>query len=95
MTEYHISDAGGMELLLQACAQLDRAEALKATIDRDGAIIQSRSGPKAHPALRAEIAARTFIVKTLGRLGLDIEPLNQRTGRPPTQMSWIPPDHAS
>jgi hypothetical protein len=28
MTEYHIEDAGGIELLAQACAAVDRVEAL-------------------------------------------------------------------
>jgi hypothetical protein len=92
MKEYHIEDVGGRELLALACQQLDRAEALKAQIDSEGEIIPSRLGPKAHPALRYEIQARAFIAKTLQRLGLNLEPLNQRQGRPPTQMSWIPPD---
>src|SRR5262249_61949206 len=63
MCEYDIADAGGRELLALACQQLDRAEALKAQIDGDGEVIQTRNGPKDHPALRHELAARAFIAK--------------------------------
>src|SRR5262249_33244064 len=58
MCEYAITDAGGRELLALACQQLDRAEALKAQIDAEGEVIQTRNGPKDHPALRHELAAR-------------------------------------
>ena len=36
MTEYDIQDSGGLEMLLQACGALDRAEALRIEIERDG-----------------------------------------------------------
>ena len=49
------SDAAGIELLAQACAAADRAEALRAAIDRDGEVVQTRTGPRAHPGLRAEL----------------------------------------
>src|SRR5436189_1121463 len=38
-SEYHVSDSGGVELLAQACAALDRAEQLAAEIAKDGAVI--------------------------------------------------------
>ena len=91
MTEYQIEDVAGRELLALACQQLDRAEALKAQIDVEGEIIQTRNGPKEHPALRHELAGRAFVAKTLLRLGLNVEPLHQRPGRPPTGTGWIPP----
>jgi hypothetical protein len=59
----------------------DRAEELRAAIDRDGAVVQTRTGPKDHPALKHELAARAFVCRTITRLGLDIEPL-KRVGRP-------------
>jgi hypothetical protein len=94
LAEYHIDDVGGRELLTLACQQLDRAEALKTQIDAEGEVIQTRNGPKDHPALRHELAARAFIAKTLLRLGLNVEPLHQRPGRPAigTTTGWIPPD---
>ena len=62
---YRIDDAGGVELLAQACAAQDRVEALAEAINRDGEVVQTRAGPKAHPALRDELAGRAFIVRTL------------------------------
>ena len=84
MREYAITDRGegGIEFLVQACATVDRVEALRDAIDRDGAVVPSRTGPKAHPALRDELAGRAFVVRTLERLGLNIEIIkSDRDGR--------------
>ena len=42
--EFVIADAAGIELLAQAGAAADRAEALRAAIDRDGEVVQTRTG---------------------------------------------------
>ena len=63
--EFVIADAAGIKLLAQACAAADRAESLRAAIDRDGEIVQTRTGPRAHPGLRDEPSNRAFIVRTL------------------------------
>jgi hypothetical protein len=81
-SEYRIADAGGVELLAQACAAADRVEALAERISTDGEVIHSRAGPKAHPALRDELAGRAFICRTLERLGLNLEAIKP-VGRPP------------
>ena len=81
MAEYRIDDRGGMELLVQACAAADRVEALAERINSDGEVIHTRTGPKAHPALRDELAGRAFIVRTLERLGLNLETVKP-VGRP-------------
>ena len=88
-TEYSIEDAGGRELLTLACQQLDRAEALRQQIDAEGEVVQTRNGPKDHPALRHELAARAFVAKTLLRLGLNVEPVRPQPGRP---AGWMGPD---
>jgi hypothetical protein len=36
MSEYRIDDIGGVEILAQACAALDRAEQCAAEVNRDG-----------------------------------------------------------
>src|SRR3954470_11968208 len=81
-TEYGVVDSGGTELLLLACEATDRAAELGQTIQRDGPIVATRSGPKEHPALKAELANRAFVTRTLQRLGLNLEPVRQFTGRP-------------
>ena len=80
-TAYRIDDVGGIELLAQACAASDRVEALAERITTDGEVVQTRAGPKAHPALRDELAGRAFIVRTLERLGLNVEAIKP-IGRP-------------
>jgi hypothetical protein len=85
--EYGIRDRGGIELLAQACGALDLVEALDEAIARDGPIVYGRAGPKAHPAVKDQIAGRAFVVRTLERLGLNIEAVKP-VGRPPGFASW-------
>jgi len=86
--EYGITDRGGIELLAQACGALDLVEALGEAIARDGAIVYGRAGPKAHPAVKDQIAARAFIVRTLERLGHNVEAVKSGPGRPPNAYGW-------
>jgi hypothetical protein len=90
-SEYRIADCGGVELLAQACQALDRAERLAEAIARDGDVIHSRTGvPRTHPAVKDELACRAFVVRTLERLGLNIEAVRP-PGRPPGGgLGWIP-----
>ena len=80
---YRVDDAGGVEMLCQLCEAADTANALQSAIDEDGSVIRTKHGPRPHPALRELLAARSFIVRTLQRLGLDVEPLRPQGGRPP------------
>jgi hypothetical protein len=80
--EFRIEDCGGVELLMQACLAADRAEALAARIDKDGETIHTTTGLKAHPCLKDELAARSFICRTLQRLGITDEAIRP-IGRPP------------
>jgi hypothetical protein len=82
MTEYNIRDSGGREMLRQACEAADRVAEFSAIIKRDGPVVRTKMGPKDHPLLKHEQAARSFIVRSLGgRLGLDVEPVKS-IGRP-------------
>ena len=81
MSEYDIHDAGGLEMLAQACGAADRVTEYSAAIDRDGCTVRGKSGVKEHPLLKHELAARAFVVRTLARLGLDLEPIKS-VGRP-------------
>jgi hypothetical protein len=80
--DFQIEDPAGREILLQACIGLDRAEALAKQIALDGASIRTRTGPRVHPAIKEELAARSFAMRMLRALGLDSEPL-KLVGRPP------------
>jgi hypothetical protein len=87
--EYRIEDTGGIELLTQACQALDRAEELAAAIAHDGSVVYSRTGaPKTHPAVKDELACRAFLVRTIERLGLNVEAIKPTIGRPPNSTGW-------
>jgi hypothetical protein len=79
--EFGIEDAAGVELLTSACVATDRAAEFAAVIARDGAMIQGKDGPRQHPAVRGELEARAFVVKTLRELGLTTQSI-KRLGRP-------------
>jgi len=93
LSEYDVSDVAGQELLALACQSLDRAEVLREAIDRDGELLVSRTGGlREHPGIKPELANRAFVVKTLTKLGLDLEPLRAGPGRPPHPGGWSPID---
>ena len=71
----------GIELLAQACAATDRVEALAAQINEDGEVIRTKGGLRVHPAIKDELALRSFIARTLQRLGLNLETVKP-VGRP-------------
>ena len=80
--DYVIDDAGGLAMLHQICAAADRVAEYALTIARDGPTIRTKAGLKDHPLLRHELAGQPFIVRSLHRLGLDIEPTRHAIGRP-------------
>lgn len=83
MSQYALDDAGGLEMLAQACTAADRAERCRRAINEDGEVIRAKTGLKDHPLLKHETAARALAVRTLARLGLDLEPVRPTAGRPP------------
>jgi hypothetical protein len=84
LAEYDVSDVAGIELLGQACQAVDRAEALAAYVAADGEIVRTVNGIKAHPGIKEELSCRSFIVRTLQKLGLNYEPLRSGPGHPPS-----------
>ncbi len=81
--DFEITDAGGLEMLAQICAAADRVAEYAAVIERDGAVVHIKGGGlKDHPLLRHEVSLRSFIVRSLHRLGLDIIPARHEIGRP-------------
>jgi hypothetical protein len=81
-SQYRVEDAGGLLLLTEACASLDRSEQLRVEIDRDGPVLRTARGVQDHPALKHEAAARALATRLIQRLGLDLEPIRDRVGRP-------------
>jgi hypothetical protein len=84
-SEYEVTDRAGLELLTEACQALDRAERLAEAIERDGEVIQTAKGDiRVHPGIKLELGCRSFVAKTLQKLGLNWEPVRP-VGRPPAQ----------
>jgi hypothetical protein len=82
LAEFLFDTRSALETLFQACAAADRAAELRAVIDRDGPVIYTKAGMRDHPALKHELANRAFVVRSLARLGCDLEPVGP-IGRPP------------
>ncbi len=51
LAEYVINDIAGLETLTTCCQALDRAEALRKQIDKDGEVVKARASSKSIPAL--------------------------------------------
>ena len=81
---YSFDDPGSSETLLLCCQALDRAESCREQIDREGQMIASGNVKRSHPLLRDELANRALLGRLLFRLGLDLEPVRQTRGRPPS-----------
>jgi len=62
----------------RACRGADLAQECAAIIATDGPVVRTPQGVKDHPLLRHELTARAFVVRTISRLGLDIEPVRSQ-----------------
>lgn len=82
LAEFDIPDRGGLAVLAQACSLLDRATELALAIEKDGVMIPSSTGSRAHPAVKDEIGCRTAVVRCLEKLGILSENV-RHVGRPP------------
>jgi hypothetical protein len=87
--EFDFPDAPGREMLAHACDAQDRAAQCAEQIRADGPVLRTKTGVREHPACRVELANRSFVVRTLARLGLDYE-APKSIGRPPRPIGWTP-----
>lgn len=81
--DFVLEDSGAHEMLLRICEAADSLASYDEEIERDGPTIRCKSGIREHPLLKHQLATRSFIVRSLHRLGLDIEPTRNTVGRPP------------
>lgn len=72
-----------LAILAAACEAQDRMSEAREVVGRDGAYVEGRFGPKAHPALAVERDSRLAMVRCLRELGLDFEPPAE-AARPPS-----------
>jgi hypothetical protein len=83
VSEFDITDAGGLALVTIIGECRDRLTEAQALIEKHGAVTVSTTGAmRCNPALKVEVDARNGLLAALRALNLDIEPLRDRPGRP-------------
>jgi P27 family predicted phage terminase small subunit len=82
-SEYSIQDDGGLLILQTAFEAFDRMRDAQQQIKKDGTTFKDRFKQiKVHPLLATERDARAQFLAAVKQLNLDLEPLNDRPGRP-------------
>lgn len=77
-------DDASLLILETSLEAFDRMRDAQKQIKEEGATIKDRFGQtKQHPACLTERDSRSAMLRGLKSLGLDLEPLNDRSGRPP------------
>lgn len=83
LNEYSIEDEAGLLILQTAMEAFDRMREAQAIIKTEGLTVEDRFfQKKAHPLTVTERDSRSAMMQALKSLNLDLEPLNDRPGRP-------------
>jgi len=83
LKEYEISDEAGLLILATAMEAFDRMREAQTIIKTEGMTILDRfDQKKAHPLTTVERDSRSAMLSALKALNLDLEPLNEKPGRP-------------
>lgn len=83
LADYEITDAHDLSRLTVAAEALDRLAECRAAVERDGAFVVGRFGPKPHPALILEDRHRSQHLKAVRELALDL--VEAGPTRPPSR----------
>jgi hypothetical protein len=88
VADFEIDDAPGVELLLEACRALDRADQARAVLDVEGVVVIDRyEQRKPHPAAAIENSSRITFARLLRELNVSDEPPEVRVPRIPRRAS--------
>src|SRR5262245_17018442 len=79
--DHGIHGAGNLAVLHQAAKALDAAEQYVEIIAKDGQVLSSKAGPRDHPLIRHQLAARALACRLLSRLGV-VDMPKRAVGRP-------------
>ena len=83
LDEYSITDEAGLLILQTAMEAHDRMREAQNIIKAEGMQVKDRfDQQKAHPLTTVERDSRAAMLAALKALNLDLEPLNDRPGRP-------------
>ena len=81
--EYEIKDEAGLLLLQTGLEAFDRMREAQAIIKKEGMQTADRFGQmKCHPLITVERDARAAMLQAVKGLNLDIEPVQERVGKP-------------
>ncbi|GEN22175.1 hypothetical protein HCU01_01240 [Halomonas cupida] len=84
-TDYDITDEAGLALLRSVAESRTLIDECQKVISAEGITYLDRYGqPKPHPLLAVSRDARGQMMSALKALNLDLEPLRDAAGRPPT-----------
>jgi P27 family predicted phage terminase small subunit len=82
LTAFDLDDAG-LILLESALESFDRMRQAQAILAKEGIVYVDRfNQPKQHPATMVERDAKATMLRNIKALGLDLEPLHDKPGRP-------------
>src|SRR5262245_29851689 len=79
--DHAVRGAGNLAMLHQAAKALDAAEKYAEIVAKDGPVLSSKSGPRDHPLIRHQLAARALACRLLSRLGV-VDVAKRAVGRP-------------
>ena len=83
LSEYAVTDEAGLLLLTTSMEAFDRMRDCQAAIKKEGLQLPDRFGNlKPHPLTGVEKDSRAAMMAALKALNLDLEPLQDRAGRP-------------
>lgn len=83
LSEFDISDRGGLEILDRAIESFCRMREAEAIIEKEGLTVVNRFGEKKeNPCLNTERKARSQFLLAMKMLNLDVSPPNHKIGRP-------------
>lgn len=84
--EYDLGDSAAQILLESALSAFDRWQDARKILKREGAMVRDRFGQRqTHPAVGVERDSKATMVRALKELHLDLEPLRDGPGRPPSK----------
>jgi phage terminase small subunit len=81
--EYQLEDAAGLTYLTTGCRHFARMREAQKILKAEGLTVKGRYGQSLpHPCVKVENDSSASMIKAFKALNLDLEPLQNRVGRP-------------
>jgi phage terminase small subunit len=86
-TETYVLHEHHLRLLQLACEAWDRAQEARKVLEDEGLTVPGQKGPRPHPCIAIEHAARLTVARLVRELDLDTEPPPSERNGPPAIFS--------